>query len=356
MKPGRTVALVIPGHNCAATIERCLSSVVPLLERGRLRQIVFASDSCRDDSLERVARFPAVRVVHSPRRGAAAARNAGIAATDSELVWFMDADCVSEPDALELLERQLERLDAAAVGGSYLNLCSGQLVSDLIHEEIVARHEAMGSLVSFAITANLLCRRETLEALGGFDESLRLAQDLDLAYRILARGERLAFEARSRVGHFHETRLLAYCYKQARQGYWRMHLYARHPQRLTGDSYSGLVDYAQPPLSLLAACGLAGATLLPYWAVRSAAALVGASSLGLLFCLQAPRAAELVKRTGQLRYATYAPFGMLRALFRGFGMVSGGVAVALSRPSGGAARSPKHRPPSVGAPPSATRG
>ena len=54
--------------------------------------------------------------------------------------------------------------------------------------------QAMGSLASAAITANLLCRRETLVALGGFDESLRLAQDLDLVYRILAQGGRLGFD------------------------------------------------------------------------------------------------------------------------------------------------------------------
>jgi glycosyltransferase involved in cell wall biosynthesis len=329
MKQGRAVALVIPGHNCAATVEACLRSVVPLLEQGRLREIVFVNDSSSDDSVARVEQFANVRVVQSPRRGAAAARNAGIAATESELVWFIDADCVSAPDALDLLELQMDRWEAAAVGGSYSNLHPGRLVADLIHEEMVARHEAMGSLVSSAITANFLCRRDVLVALNGFDESLRLAQDLDLAYRIVGAGQRLAFEANSRVGHFHETRLLAYCYKQARQGYWRMHLYARHPTRMTGDTYAGVVDYAQPPLGLLALGGAVGAAALSKLALRRAALLLGVSSAGALCLLQLPRAAQLVHRTGRLRYAGYVPFGMLRALFRGAGMVSGSVAVAL---------------------------
>jgi glycosyltransferase involved in cell wall biosynthesis len=232
------IALVIPGRNCAATIERCLASVVPLLGQGELSEILFVNDHSRDDTLERVARFPAVRALESPGHGAGAARNAGWRHSSAELVWFVDADCVVEHDALPRLRRGLLEQGADAIGGSYANLQAG-LLAQLIHEEMVARHEAMGSDVTFAITANLLCRRSVLEALDGFDESLKLAQDLDLAYRIVARGFRLRFDAGSRVGHFHETRLFAYCWKQGRQGYWRMHLYARHPGRMTGDSYSG---------------------------------------------------------------------------------------------------------------------
>jgi GT2 family glycosyltransferase len=320
---------VIPGRNAARTLERCLPSVVPLLRGGELSEIVFVDDHSTDDTRRVLAAFPEVRVLESAGHGAGAARNAGWRATTSELVWFVDADCVVERGAFARLEASRQRLDADVIGGSYSNLLPDRLLAELIHEEMAARHEAMGASATFAITANLLCRRSVLEALDGFDESLKLAQDLDLAYRVLARGFRLRFDAQSRVGHFHETDLWRYCYKQARQGYWRMHLYARHPGRVSGDSYSGLVDYAQPPLALLAA----GAPLLSLLARRlmakRALQSLGGVSLAALSALQLPYTVRLLARTRRPRLLAYAPMAMLRAGFRGVGMALGVCAVAV---------------------------
>jgi glycosyltransferase involved in cell wall biosynthesis len=317
------VALVIPGRNSASTIERCLEAVQPLLASGALSEILFVNDHSTDDSVERVRQFCGVKVLESPARGAAAARNAGWRATHTDWIWFVDADCVVGPDTLDRLRRGAHELTADAIGGSYSNLQCGRLVAELIHEEMVARHESMGSKVTFAITANLLCRRNVLEQLGGFDESLRLAQDLDLAYRLVEQGYVLAFDSQSRVGHFHETSIWRYCYKQARQGYWRMHLYARHPGRATGDSYSGLLDYAQPPLSVLGAASFLLALGSKSRAVARGFGLLGCSSVALSFLLQLPRTVALVRRTGDPRYLAYAPMGMLRAGFRGAGMSAG---------------------------------
>jgi GT2 family glycosyltransferase len=314
-----TTSVVIPGHNAAATLRPCIDALRPLLESGRIREIVFVDDHSTDDTRALLEQYP-VRVLSSPRRGAGAARNTGWRATTADHVWFVDADCVSHADALDRLYATMEAVDAAVVGGSYSNQNRGRLTSDLIHEEMVARHRSMGTLVTFAITANLLCRRQTLEALGGFDESLRLGQDLDFAYRVVHSGRRLAFDATSQVGHFHETRLLSYLYKQARQGYWRMHLYRRHPGKMTGDTYSGLSDYVQPPLAVLAVSApVAGALLgAPLFGCA-----VGAGAGLALLGLQLPMAVALVRATGDVRYWCYVPFGAARAAYRALGMILG---------------------------------
>lgn len=331
VRPTGTTAAVIPGHDCAGSIERCLESLLPLLAAGELHELIFVDDHSTDGTLERVRRFGQVKVLHSPARGAGAARNVGWRAAQSEQIWFVDADCVVRPDALRRLQRRARPLDAGAVGGSYDNLYPGRLVADLIHEEIVARHESMGDDVSFVITANLLCQRRLLQELGGFDESLRLGQDLDLAYRIVASGARLAFDADSRVGHFHETRLLQYLIKQARQGYWRVHIYARHPRRMTGDSYSGPADYVQPPLGVAALfASVAGVAATSALLRRGAALLLGSSSLALLL-LQLPRTAQLVARSQNPRLVAYAPMAMARAGFRGVGMLAGVLSLARAR-------------------------
>jgi GT2 family glycosyltransferase len=317
--PAPQVDVVIPGHNAARTLGPCLQALMPLLESGRIHRVVFVDDHSTDETVH-VARQFAVHVLSSPRRGAGAARNAGWRVTDTEYVWFVDADCVVQQEALGKLLQTMRELDATVVGGSYANQSAGHLTADLIHEEMVTRHRSMGREVTFAITANLLCRREALEALCGFDESLRLGQDLDFAYRVVRSGKRLGFDATSLVAHFHETDLGRYLLKQARQGFWRMHIYQRHPERMSGDTYSGPLDYVQPPLALAACCAPAAGLLLGAPILGAATAVIAGTALGLC---QLPMARVLVTQTGDARYWSYVPFGVARATFRGAGMLLG---------------------------------
>jgi glycosyltransferase involved in cell wall biosynthesis len=319
------VSLVIPGRNCERTIRACLEAATPLLADGQLGEIVFVDDGSTDGTTEIVADFP-VKIVHGQGGGAGAARNLGWQAARGEWVWFIDSDCVPEPSALQPLLAIAGNSAVAGVGGSYANMLPQSLVASLIHEEIVARHARMHGDLDFLGTFNVLYRRAALEAAGGFDEQryngpgVAAAEDMELAYRLVDGGWRLRFTPASRVGHFHPTHYLRYLKVQARHGYYRMRLYADHPRRTRGDSYSGLVDHVQPPLAmlLLAAIPLASFSLLG--PVPLAITL-------LLLLLQLPMAARMLRRMAWWKCLAYVPFGFLRAFARGFGMVAGTMAV-----------------------------
>ena len=318
-----TVSLVIPGRNVAATVGPCLEAVAPLLDRGELEEILFIDDGSTDDTAAVVTaavagRYP-VRRLEGGGRGPGAARNVGWRAARGELVWFLDADCVAEPGALSILRRHLRDPAVAAAGGSYANLCSGSLLAALVHEEIVERHRAMAGgrgEVDFLASFNVVYRRDVLARLGGFDERLMKAQDADLAYRVRRLGGELRFDRRSRVGHFHPTRLGSYLRTQAGQGFWRVYLYGEHPRAIRGDVYSGWLDHLQPPLAtlLLAALGLS-------WLPAGRLAAVGLALL--LALLPSPMAWRLVRRTGHPRFLLHVPFSMVRAVARGLGMTAG---------------------------------
>ncbi|MEM9589673.1 MAG: glycosyltransferase [Planctomycetota bacterium] len=236
-----SVTLVIPGRNCASTLDRCLSSVVPLKSSGQLEEIIFVDDGSTDATAEIAARYP-VRVIRGTGQGPGSARNLGWQAAESELIWFIDSDCVAEPDALKKLLPHMTDPEVAGVGGSYSNLYPDSLIATLIHEEILARHRRMPQSVNFLATFNVIYRRYVLQYVDGFDESLKLAQDAELAYRIIAAGHRLRFEFESRVGHHHPRSFWRYLRTQCRQGSYRMKLYRSHPSMVSGDSYAGLID------------------------------------------------------------------------------------------------------------------
>ncbi len=315
------VTLVIPGRNCSTTLDRCLQSVVPLKQSGELKEIIFVDDGSTDTTPEIAASYP-VRVITGAGQGPGAARNLGWRAVDSDWVWFIDSDCVAHPDALQKLLPHISDPEVAGVGGSYSNLFPESLLATLIHEEIVARHQRMPREVDFLATFNVVYRRSVLEETQGFNESLKLAQDAELAFRISEARYQLRFDIDSKVGHHHPKNPLRYLRTQARQGYYRMALYRHHPSKIGGDSYSGLIDYAQPPLAMLL---LASFPML-------AGVFIGADRLtvvpllllGALVLLQLPLTFRMLANPShQLRSLCFPLLSVVRSIARGLGMTAG---------------------------------
>jgi glycosyltransferase involved in cell wall biosynthesis len=312
------VTLVIPGKNSAHTLPACLGAVVPLLGKDGLQEIIFVDDGSTDDTPAVVAPYP-VRYVKAGAGGPGHARNVGWRAARTPLVWFIDSDCVAEPDALRLLLDLMKDPGVAGAGGSYGNLRPESLLACLIHEEMVERHLRMSADVDYLASYNVVYRREVLEQVGGFDEGnyngpgAPGAEDIELAFRLHDGGHRLRFDRTSLVGHFHPTRLWRYLRSQRYHGYFRVWLYRHHFSRAGGDAYSGVIDHAQPPLALLTLVTL---PLLFWWPL----ALVPAVTALLLLLAQLPMTVRLVRRTRSARYAWFAGLSFVRAFSRAIGM------------------------------------
>lgn len=319
------VTLVIPGRNCEATLEACLDAALPLKRSGAVSEIVFVDDGSTDGTRGIASRYD-VALLTGPGRGAAAARNVGWRHARSVLVWFVDSDCVIEPGALERLLVYFADDGVGAVGGSYANRRPASLLACLIHEEIVARHQAMPSQVDFLGGFNVIYRRTALETVGGFDERFpgATAEDADLSFRVHKAGFELRLEPGALVGHFHETRLLRYLRTQRQHGIWRVRLHLIHRQEGLGNSYSGPIDHLQPALALMTIATLPLLLFSRYYGIPVGLAVV-------LLILQMPMTWRLVHRTRSPRYLAFAGLGFLRSFWRGAGMLRGLLRPAVSR-------------------------
>ncbi|MCG8404652.1 MAG: glycosyltransferase [Phycisphaerales bacterium] len=313
----KNVSLVIPGRNCARTIRSCLEAVVPLLRQpgSLLEEIIFVDDGSTDETKDIVAEFP-VTCLAGLGQGPGSARNLGWRDAKCPLVWFIDSDCVAEPDALSLLLSHLEDSKVGGVGGSYGTMTSDSLLSCLIHEEIVERHRSMDTKVNFLATFNVIYRREILEQIGGFDERFLKGQDAELAFRVIKAGYELRFEFNSKVRHYHPTQLSSYLKTQRQQGYWRVWLHLSHGGHALGDSYSSVIDHGQPPLAMLVLI-TSPLVVLPY------ARWVPAGLVVALIAAQLPLTLRLTRRLKKARYLCFGFMSFIRAFWRGIGMTHG---------------------------------
>ena len=188
------VSTVIPTYNRAAD---CVVAVGSALAQTHADQEILVVDDGSTDDTEAVlrARFgERIRYLKQANAGVSAARNLGIARARGEAVAFLDSDDTWLPDKLA---RQVAVLEARPAVG--LVITSMLVVNpDGSVKERFSRRTTIPTdgrvlphvLRNPAMTpSTALIRTDVLRALGGFDPTLRTAEDLDLHLRIALRHE-----------------------------------------------------------------------------------------------------------------------------------------------------------------------
>ena len=100
-----SVAVIIPLFNGAEWIRFTLASV--LAQTHPPAEILVVNDHSTDNSAEIVKKFPKVRLVDHPEKGANLARRFGTTLTDSPLIAMLDQDDIWHPQHLHLLVQWL---------------------------------------------------------------------------------------------------------------------------------------------------------------------------------------------------------------------------------------------------------
>ncbi|WP_136637792.1 glycosyltransferase family 2 protein [Pseudooceanicola onchidii] len=111
-------AVIIPHYNDTVRLQRCISAMINEAEPGSLDgvEILVCDNGSTEDVAAVLAPWPQIRLLVEPRKGAAHARNLGVAESTAPLLWFIDADCLPGPGWLARAAEVCDRADI--VGGA----------------------------------------------------------------------------------------------------------------------------------------------------------------------------------------------------------------------------------------------
>lgn len=211
------VSVIIPVRNGRNYIDEAIDSI--LSQTFRSFEIVVINDGSTDgDYNELTLKDPRIRVLHLTGSGVSTARNHGMQAAQGELITFLDADDVWFPGKLQAQVNYLQaHPEVGVVFGGFLKWeanqagefqpasglmtdCSAITCCETARSGWLYTRLLMGLLVGMN-TAML--RRSVMSAIGGFNTSLRQAEDYDFWLKASRVAEMHALDGRVALYRIH---------------------------------------------------------------------------------------------------------------------------------------------------------
>lgn len=210
----KNITLIITNWNGRELLRECLPSVLAAVkyDAAHSYEVMVVDDCSADDSLEVLAReFPGVRREKTPENlGFQGANNYAVELADSAIVTPINNDVKLEEQALLHLARHFDVSDVFAVSGRILafdqtTFLYGNRGGYFQNGHFYLYEKSPGdtSQTLFACGGAFMVDRKRYLQLGGFDPLYHplYYEEIDLSYRALKRGWKVAYEPASIAYH-----------------------------------------------------------------------------------------------------------------------------------------------------------
>jgi O-antigen biosynthesis protein len=230
-----SVSIVIGTYDRPDDLRHCLQSLVSQKFLRSVEIMVVDNHPASGLTAAIVAQFPTVRLIEEPRQGVAYARNAGVVASQGEIIVTIDDDVTLSIDWLEKLIAPFARADVMTVTGNILPLELDTRPQQLFERygngglgRGFERFEVNGDWFErspfhavptweLGGTANAAFRASIFRhpAIGLMDETLGpgmpsgVGEDIYLFYKVLKAGYTIVYEPTAYVWHKHRREMSA---------------------------------------------------------------------------------------------------------------------------------------------------
>jgi glycosyltransferase involved in cell wall biosynthesis len=192
------VSVIVPAYNVAPYIAETLESL--FAQTWRDFEAIVINDGSTDETEARLAPYrDRIVYIKQENGGVMAARNAGLRAARGRYIALLDGDDLWEPRFLETLVGMLQSDPGLSVAYPNAVFLGSPNFAGKLHQDVFPVSEPVTFDRALRrecyIFGSLLIRREALDDVGAFDESLegQGAEDFELWLRMLQLGHRFKF-------------------------------------------------------------------------------------------------------------------------------------------------------------------
>lgn len=197
-----SVSIIIPHYNGSRTIGKCLESVFAFSDDAR--EVIVADDRSDDNSREIIKKFPCRLIELEKHAGASAARNAGARGSTGDILFFIDADCLLQRDALSIIRAHMATQPSDAVlGGTYTPVPADPGFFSLFQSAFINYSETKNRFnPDYIATHALVIGADAFRKAGGFSEDfMPILEDVEFCHRLRKAGSKLSMIPELQVRH-----------------------------------------------------------------------------------------------------------------------------------------------------------
>lgn len=214
------ITAAVPCYNAEQFIADCIQS---LLDQSRpADEILVVNDGSTDRTGEILARLQGVKIITlDQNKGVAHARNVLLNNASGDLIVFIDADTVADPNLIRELEACYEA-GVDGVGGRAFEAAGNSLEDKWRRLHACQSHgDEFKASVDFLWGVCSSYRRDVLFQVGGFDERFRTnGEDAEMGFRLNQMGKRLAYTPDAIVHHQRTDTFVSLFKMMYRWYYW----------------------------------------------------------------------------------------------------------------------------------------
>jgi glycosyltransferase involved in cell wall biosynthesis len=202
-------SIVIPARDESAYIGACFDSIERAARNceGEVETIVVLN-RCTDSTAD-IAVSAGAKTVQDDRKNLAMIRNSGARQACGDILITVDADSTMSSNMLHEIDKALQ--SGRYIGGGV------PIRPERFSLGIFLSGVLLMATLPLGISAGLFwCRREDFNAVGGFDENVVIAEDIDFAKRLKAHGKR----NNKKFGTLRKTYITTSCRKFDKYGDW----------------------------------------------------------------------------------------------------------------------------------------
>lgn len=185
------VSIILPTYNRADILGKAIESV--LGQTYPHFELLVVDDGSTDQTKEAVKRYPDERIRFcrlEQNGGQSKARNYGIRHARYAYLAFEDSDDLWQPDKLLIQMQRMEREPSAGFCYHKIRYRMDDGSELVLPTEQIALEKKSGDIFGQILYENLvpcpalLVKKDCIEAVGGFDESMKALEDYDLALKL----------------------------------------------------------------------------------------------------------------------------------------------------------------------------